>query len=202
MLRFTNLNHIAKRLRTNQQIRSQTIRLIDDEDEQHGIMGLSKAMQMAQERELDLVEVAPKANPPVCKIMDYGKYLYHQDKVDKKQKKSQKKTEVKGVRIGFRTGVHDLEVREKQARKFLGERNLVKVTLLFKGREVVYADMAKEKMLKFYDSLKDAADLEQSPKKQGHTLHMILTPKKHEAKDTQRDEKESEGEKEREKDDA
>ena len=156
-------------------------------------MGFSKALQLAKDVELDLVEVAPKAQPPVCKIMDYGKYLYHQDKVERKQKKAQKKTEVKGVRIGFRTGDHDLNIRINQARKFLGERNLVKVTLLFKGREVVYAEMAKGRMTEFHKQLEDIADLEQPPKRHGHTLTMILTPKKNEAKDTQRDAKESEG---------
>ncbi|MBT3864987.1 translation initiation factor IF-3 [Candidatus Peregrinibacteria bacterium] len=159
--------------------------MIDENDEQKGIMGYSKALEMAKNSELDLVEVAPNANPPVCKILDYGKYLYHQDKVERKHKKAQKKTEVKGVRIGFKTGEHDLEVRERQARKFLEERNMVKVTLLFKGREVVYAEMAKEKMNKFYERLSDLSDMEQAPKRQGNTLLMILTPKKNEAKDTQ-----------------
>jgi len=158
-----------------------------------GIMGYGKAMELAKDAELDLVEVAPRVNPPVCKIMDYGKYLYHQDKVERKHRKSQKKTEVKGVRIGFKTGEHDLRVRERQARGFLGDRNMVKVTLLFKGREVVYQDMAKEKMLKFCEWLSDVSDIEQYPKRQGNTLLMILTPKKNEAKDTQRVEEESKG---------
>lgn len=156
-------------------------------------MGLGKALQLAKEADLDLIEVAPKANPPVCKIMDYGKYLYHQDKVDRKQKKSQKKTEVKGVRIGFKTGDHDLDVRAKQARKFLEDRNIVKVTLLFKGREVVYMDLGIEKMKKFYEKLSDVATIELSPKRQGNTLNMILTPPKHETQDAQRNEEKSEG---------
>jgi translation initiation factor IF-3 len=167
--------------------------LIDSEDEQRGIMGTQKAKELAAAQELDLVEVAPRVNPPVCKIMDYGKYLYHQDKVERKHKKQQKKTEVKGVRIGFKTGEHDLMVREKQARKFLEARNMVKVTLLFKGREVVYQDLAKEKMKKFNERLTDISDLELAPKRQGNTLLMILTPKKNEAKDTQRPEEESKG---------
>lgn len=146
------------------------------------IMGTPKALQLAKERELDLIEVAPGANPPVCKILDYGKYLYHQDKIDRKHRKSQKKNEVKGIRIGFRTGEHDMEVRQNQAKKFLADRNTVKVVLLFKGREVVYADMAMDKMKKFYDGLKDVADLEQAPKRQANSLLMLLTPKKNEAK--------------------
>lgn len=160
-------------------------------------MGIGKALQMAKDMELDLIEVAPKANPPVCKILDYGKYLYHQGKIERKQKKSQKRTEVKGIRIGFKTGDHDLEVRANQARKFLEDRNTVKVTLLFKGREVVYVDMGVEKMKKFYGRLNDIAAVELSPKRQGNTLTMILTPNKYEAKDSQRDEKESKGQEER-----
>lgn len=160
-------------------------------------MGLGKAMQMAKDMELDLVEVAPKANPPVCKIIDYGKYLYHQGKLDRKQKQSQKKTEIKGIRIGFKTGDHDLDVRAKQARKFLEDRNIVKVTMLFKGREIVYVDMGVEKMKKFYEKLSDISAVELSPKRQAHTLTMILTPNKNETKDTQRDEKESKDQEER-----
>jgi len=152
---------------------------------------------MAKDMELDLIEVAPKANPPVCKILDYGKYLYHQGKIDRKQRASQKRTEVKGIRIGFKTGDHDLDVRANQARKFLEDRNIVKVTLLFKGREVVYADMGVEKMKKFYGRLSDIAAIELSPKRQGNTLTMILTPNKYEAKDTQRNEKESKDPEER-----
>lgn len=147
-------------------------------------MATQKALQLAKESELDLVEVAPMAKPPVCKIIDYGKYLYHQDKVERKHKKMQKKAEIKGIRIGFKTGDHDLEVRANQARKFLSDRNLVKVALLFRGREIVYSNMAKDKMFKFYDNLKDIADIDQPPKQQGNTLTMILTPKKNEAKDS------------------
>lgn len=158
--------------------------MIDDEGEQAGIMGTAKALQMAKDAELDLIEVAPDAKPPVCKIADYGKYLYHQDKVDRKHKKQQKKTEIKGIRIGFRTGDHDLEVRANQARKFLADRNLVKVTLLFRGREIVYTELARQKMKTLYEKLADVADVEQFPKSQGNTLIMILTPKKNEAKNT------------------
>lgn len=152
--------------------------MIGAEGEQLGIMALEKALQLAQELELDIAEVAPQVNPPVCKIMDYGKYQYHQKKVETKHRKMQKKTEVKGVRMGFKTGDHDMEVKAKQARKFLGERNTVKVSLIFKGREAMYKDLATEKMAKFAESLEDVASLEAPPKKQGNTLIMILTPLK------------------------
>lgn len=141
-------------------------------------MAIEKALEIAKEKDLDLAEVAPNVNPPVCKIMDYGKYRYHQKKVDTKHRKKQKKTEVKGVRIGFKTGEHDLEIKSKQARKFLEGRNSVKVSLIFKGREAAYKDLAKEKMLKFYEGMEDICTIETEPKGQGNTLIMILTPNK------------------------
>lgn len=140
-------------------------------------MGTEKALGIAKEKDLDLAEVSPNTNPPVCKIMDYGKYQYHQKKIDTKHRKMQKKTEVKGVRMGFKTGDHDIKVKQKSARKFLEARNMVKVSLIFRGREAMYKDLAKEKMLKFYEDLTDVANLETPPKGQGNTLIMILTPK-------------------------
>lgn len=140
-------------------------------------MAIEKALSLAREKNLDLAEVAPQINPPVCKILDYGKYQYHQKKVETKHRKMQKKTEVKGVRLGFKTGEHDLTVKQKQAKRFLEERNAVKVALIFKGREAAYADLAIDKMNKFAEGLQDISNLEAPPKKQGNTLIMILTPK-------------------------
>ena len=154
------------------------MRLIDEKGEQLGVQPIEEAMRLAQEAELDLVEVAPKANPPVCKILDFGKYLYRQSKLERKQKKQQKQTEMKGIRVTFRIDKHDMEVKIRQARKFLEGRDSVKVTLLFRGREAAYADMAKEKLDFFYESLKDIAHLDHPPKKQGHTMFMILVPLK------------------------
>jgi translation initiation factor IF-3 len=152
--------------------------LIDDEGGQLGIMATEKALEQAKSKELDLVEVSPNANPPVCKIMDYGKYQYKQKKIDKKHKKMQKQTEVKGVRVGFRTDSHDLEVKRKQAEKFLKARNIVKVSLIFKGRELAHVDLAIEKLKKFAATLEDIANVEEGPKRQGYNLIMILTPLK------------------------
>lgn len=132
--------------------------------------------------ELDLAEVAPNINPPVCKILDYGKYQYYQKKVETRHRKMQKKTELKGVRIGFKTGDHDLMVKANQAKKFLESGNSVKVTLMFKGREAAYQDLGREKMKKFYEALKDVCAVEESPKRQGNSLMMILNPQQHEAK--------------------
>jgi len=135
-------------------------------------------MQLALEKELDLAEVAPNVNPPVCKILDYGKYQYHQKKVETKHRKTQKKTEVKGVRMGFKTGAHDIDVKVRQAKKFLEAGNSVKVSLIFRGREAVYKELATDKMLKFSVALNEVSNLETPPKKQGNTLIMILTPTK------------------------
>ena len=133
---------------------------------------------MAKSQELDLAEVSPNSKPPVCKIIDYGKYMYHQKKVDAKHKKMQKKTEVKGVRMGFKTGEHDIMTKVKQATKFMAAGNSVKVSLIFRGRESMYKNLAKEKMMKFYTNLEEISIMETAPKPQGNTLIMILTPKK------------------------
>jgi len=137
---------------------------------------IEEALRIAREAELDLVEVAPKANPPVCKILDYGKYLYRQNKIDQKHKRMQKQAEMKGIRITFRIDKHDIETKIRQARQFIEDRNSVKITLVFRGREAAYSDIAKEKLDLFYDSLKDIAHKDQGPKRQGNTMFMILTP--------------------------
>lgn len=143
-----------------------------------GVKSLEDALNLAQEAEMDLVEVAPKADPPVCKILDYGKFLYRQNKIEQKHKKMQKQTEMKGIRITFRIDTHDLETKIRQAKGFIEDRNGVKVTLVFRGREATHSDIAKKKLDLFYDSLKDIAHMEQSPKRQGNTMFMILVPLK------------------------
>jgi translation initiation factor IF-3 len=124
------------------------------------------------------VEVAPKAVPPVCKLLDYGKYVYRQNKLEQKHKKMQKQSEMKGIRLSFRIDQHDLETKIKQARGFLKDRNSVKVTLIFRGREAAHVSIAKTKLDFFADSLKDVAQLEETPKKQGQSMIMVLTPAK------------------------
>lgn len=110
--------------------------------------------------------------------MDYGKHLYRQSKLEQKHKRQQKQTEMKGIRITFRIDKHDLETKIKQARKFLEQRNSVKVTLMFRGREMAHKNIAKEKLDFFFNSLQDIAHLDQEPKKQGHSMFMILVPLK------------------------
>ncbi len=141
-------------------------------------MSRDKALELAKSKNLDLLEVAPQVNPPVCKITDFGKFQYKQKKIDAKHRKMQKQREVKGVRIGFRTGDHDVEIKVKMARRFLDDMNPVKVSLVFKGRESTYADLAKKKMILFAEALQDVATLDGPPKSQGNTLFMLLTPNK------------------------
>ncbi len=173
---FIKKSFIAKRLRVNNQISSPTVRLIGAEGEQLGIMARDKAMELAKDKELDLAEVSAGSKPPVCKIMDYGKYQYHQKKVETKHRKMQKKSAVKGVRMGFKTGIHDMQTKAKQAEKFLTNGNTVKVSLIFRGREAIYKSLAREKMMKFYEELQEICILETAPKSQGNTLIMMLTP--------------------------
>jgi translation initiation factor IF-3 len=141
-------------------------------------MTIDEALAIAKEKNMDLAEVAPNANPPVCRLMDFGKYLYHQKKVATKHRKMQKKMEVKGVRMGFKTDNNDIRVKARQAKKFLEAGNTVKVSLIFRGRESMYKDLAVEKMLHFYEEVKEVSTVEAQPKKQGNTLIMILTPNK------------------------
>ncbi len=173
---FRNTNYIVKKLRINLEIRVPTIRLIGAEGEQLGIMSRDAAIALAQESGLDLAEVAPNVNPPVCKILDYGKYQYHQKKVEMKHRRMQKKAEMKGIRIGFKIGDHDLGIKSRQAHGFLEDGNPVKVTLLFRGREAAYKDLGLAKMMKFYDAVKDVGRMDEAPKKQGNAMLMVITP--------------------------
>ncbi|MFT7183829.1 MAG: translation initiation factor IF-3 [Oceanicoccus sp.] len=143
-----------------------------------GIMGLQKALELAKEAGVDLVEVSPNAKPPVCRLMDHGKFLYRQKKLDQKHRAKQKKNEVKGIRMSLRTDTHDIEVKVARARKFLLQGNSIKVALIFRGREVTHYDLAVKKMLVVRDALTDVAKCDQMPKKQGHQLFMILSPLK------------------------
>lgn len=181
------LLYLLKKLRRNFEIRALAVRVIGEKSDQSdpdrrggqaGVMPREKAIEYAASLGLDLVEVSPKALPPVCKVMDYGKYLYKLKKLDQHQKKSSKQTEVKGVRLGLSTGLHDLEVKARSAEKFLKGKNIIKVSLIFKGREAAHADLGREKMLQFAGLLHEVADMEGQPRMQGQQMHMILNPKK------------------------
>jgi translation initiation factor IF-3 len=148
---------IVKRLRINLQIRAGKVRLIGEEGEQLGVVPSSQALQIAREHELDLVEVAPTASPPVCKIIDYGKYKYEQAKKERKAKKGQKGGLLREVRLRPKIEDHDLQGKIKTTRKLLGEGSKVKVRVRFRGRERVYPEMGVKVLQKLTESLKDVA---------------------------------------------
>lgn len=149
--------------------------LIDGEDK-IGEISREEAQERADSKDMDLVEVSPESKPPVCKIMDYGTHLYNVKKKAKKQKRGQKQTETKGIRLSIRIEKHDMEVKSKSARKFLEDRNIVKATVLFRGREMAHGDLGREKLEIFAQSLEDIAVIEQEPKRQGYQMTMILKP--------------------------
>jgi translation initiation factor IF-3 len=163
-------------LRVNDQIRAKKVRLIDNEGEQIGIKSFEEANQMAIDRGYDLVEVAPQANPPVCKIMDYGKYKYEQAKKRQKQKKNQNVMKVKEVQMGVKIQDHDFNVKLKQARRFLNDKNKVKVRIRFRGREMVHKDLGYDLMDRLKEETSDIGKVESGPKMEGHNMMMFLTP--------------------------
>ncbi len=142
-----------------------------------GVMPTSKALKEAEDRKLDLVEVSPKAKPPVCKIMDFWQFLYQQKKAEQLNKKKQKKTEVKEIRLWCRIWDHDLQVREKQARKFIESRNIVKVTMMFKWREKAYTSIWMEKVKEFAELLSDVTKTDKVPVFNVNKITMTLIAK-------------------------
>lgn len=132
---------------------------------------------MAREQELDLVEVAPNAKPPVCKIMDLGKFLYKQKKQEQKQKKVQKQGEVKTIRLSVRTDTHDLQVKAEKTKEFLRDRNIVKIMLVMRGRELSHIELGYAKIKLFSTMVEECGQIEEQPKKQGNNIIMILIPR-------------------------
>ncbi len=133
-------------------------------------------MRLAEEQGFDLVEVAPNIVPPVCKLIDYGKFQYRQRKIEQKHRQKQPHHEIKGIRLSIRTGSHDLQVKINQAEKFLRQGHTIKVSLIFRGREMAHRSLALEKMTQFSEALKTIARLEAEPKAQGYSMNMILHP--------------------------
>jgi translation initiation factor IF-3 len=164
-------------VRINDQIRVPKVRLITAEGDQAGIVSTREALDMAQRSSLDLVEVAPNASPPVCRIMDFGKYKYEQSKKEKVSKKKQHTITVKEIRLRPRTDDHDLETKMKHARKFLEQKNKVKVTIIFRGREMAYQDFGRELMERVQEILDDVAKPESAPQMEGRRMVMLLTAK-------------------------
>lgn len=167
------------RARINAEIDCPEVRLINVDGEQAGVVSTSEAMSLAGESGLDLVEVSPTAEPPVCRIMDFGKYRYEQSKKQAEAKKKQSVVEVKEIKLRPKTEKHDLDFKMKNIRKFLEQGNKVKVTLRFRGREIVYAGtLGAEVLKKIGDALEDVADVIQRPSMEGRQMAMFLAPKK------------------------
>lgn len=162
----------------NEQIRDKEVRLIGEDGEQIGIVSVNEAMQMAREADLDLVKISPNAKPPVCKIIDYGKFRYEQMRKDKEAKKKQKVMETKEVRLSPNIDVNDLNTKANQARKFLGKGDKVKVSLRFRGREMAHVNVGKEILDSFYEKLSDIAVVDKPAKLEGRSMVMFLAEKK------------------------
>ncbi|WP_438474892.1 translation initiation factor IF-3 [Selenomonas sputigena] len=164
-------------LRINEEIRIREVRVTSASGEQLGIMQTRDALRMAEEQHLDLVEVAPKAKPPVCRIMDFGKYRYEQQKREKEAKKRQKVITVKEVKLRPNIEQHDFDVKLKNALRFLEEGNKVKVTIMFRGRELSHPELGREVLDKVSAQLKELVSIERDAKLEGKNMTMILAPK-------------------------
>ena len=162
----------------NGQIRDKEIRVIGENGDQLGIMSPREAMKLAQEADLDLVKIAPKAQPPVCKIIDYGKYRYELARKEKEAKKKQKTVEVKEVRLSPNIETNDLNTKVNNAKKFISKGNKVKVTLRFRGREMAHMQQSKHILDDFAEKMKDVAVIEKPAKLEGRSLSMVLTEKR------------------------
>lgn len=162
----------------NEQIRDREVRLIGEDGEQLGVMSSKDAMKLAREADLDLVKIAPNAKPPVCKIVDYGKYRYELARKEKEAKKKQKVTEVKEIRLSPNIDVNDLNTKANQARKFLSKGDKVKVALRFRGREMAHMGVGKQILEDFFKKLEDVAMIEKPAKMEGRSMIMFLGEKR------------------------
>lgn len=154
------------------------MRVIDEDGQQLGVMGPREAVEIARSRNLDLIEIVPHVDPPVCKIMEYGKYRYELAKKEKRQRKHQHATQVKEVRFHPNTDVHDFEFKTRHARRFITEGHKVKATVVFKGREITYQDLGKGILERFTEKMTDIAKIEQPMRLEGRHLIMIFAPEK------------------------
>lgn len=169
---------VISELMINEQIRDREIRLIGENGDQMGIMSARDAMKLAKEAGLDLVKIAPTAKPPVCKIVDYGKYRYELARKEKEAKKKQKVTDVKEIRISPNIDANDLNTKANQARKFITKGDKVKVALRFRGREMAHMSMTKQILDDFYEKLSDVAVIEKPAKLEGRSMIMFLGEKR------------------------
>jgi translation initiation factor IF-3 len=168
---------ISKELLINEEIRDKEVRVIGEDSSQLGIMTSREALRIAGEKNLDLVKIAPQATPPVCRIMDYGKFRFEQAKKDKEAKKNQHIVDVKEVRMSLNIDTHDFETKAKAAMRFLEDGDKCKVTVRFRGREMAHSEFGVELLKKFAEFCSSCSTVEKSPKLEGRSMSLFLTPK-------------------------
>ncbi len=171
------VKNIAKRINVNRRIRAKEIRLIDQDGKQLGVVPFKEALATAESHGLDLVEVAPNVSPPVCRIMDYGRYKYQQNKKLQEAKKRQSTFQVKEIKLRPRTGEHDFQVKMRHAKRFLDHRDKVKVSVIFRGREMAHTELGVGLLKRVVEETSEFAIVEQGARREGRIMVMILAPK-------------------------
>ena len=174
----------SKELQINEDIRDREVRVIDADGTQLGIMPTKQALEVSLEKNLDLVKISPNAVPPVCKLMDYGKYRFEQTKREKEARKNQRVVEIKEIRMSPSIDVNDFNVKLRNAQKFLADGNRCKITVRFRGREMAHTNIGQDLLLKFAESCGETAVMDKSPKLEGRHMSIFLSPKP--AKDTKK----------------
>ena len=176
--RFDRRTPVRELPNINERIKYTQLRVVDSDGKQLGVIDRLKALEIASQRELDLVLVSEKANPPVCRIMDYGKYKFEQEKKAKEARKKSHQTEVKEVKMRYKIDKHDYDVRIGQATKFLKSGDKVKCTVIFRGREIQHSNLAETLLLKMANDLEEQSEVQQKPKREGRNMIMFLSPRK------------------------
>ena len=161
----------------NEEIRDREVRVVDQNGEQLGVMSSRDALALAEERQLDLVKIAPQPRPPVCKLMDYGKYRFEQSKKEREFRKNQKVITVKEVRLSATIEDHDIDVKLKNAIKFLKEGNKVKVTIRFRGRQITHSEIGRQVMTEFAERIKEYGTVDKAPQIEGRNMSMFISPR-------------------------
>ena len=166
------------RFRVNDEIGVKEIRCVDGSGKMLGVMPTAQALRIAEEQELDLVEIAPQAKPPVCKIIDFGKFMYEQQKKEKHQRKQQSTQQMKEIRFKWRTDTHDFNFKTRHAREFIEDGHKVKASVMFKGREIVHKEIGKELLERFVEEMEDIAKVDSPLRTEGKIMHVVLSPEK------------------------
>ena len=174
---ITEVVFISKKLKVNQEIRAREVRVIDDQGQQLGVMLLREAQRLAEEKECDLVEISPTADPPVCRFMDYGRFKYEQAKKDREAKAKRKVVELREVTMRPKIDEHDFQVKHRLAKRLLEDGDKVKVTIRFRGREMAHPELAMELLERLFQELQAFAIQERAPRMEGRFMHMILAPR-------------------------